>query len=81
MPPNADPKLVRLMFALLGEARVTAREERLNLFRWICQDPRVDSTNDLSEEEIKMIADLLNKWKGMGELESRAREHTGPYAW
>jgi hypothetical protein len=79
VPPNAPPGLVRKVFALLGAARVTNRDERLNLMRWILHDPSVMSTNDLSEPEIKMVADLLEKWQRDGELEAQARQHTGPY--
>jgi hypothetical protein len=78
MPPNAPPGLVRKVFALLGQAHVTEREERLNLLRWILHDPTVTSTNDLGEHELRMVADVLAYWQSLGELESRSRQHTGP---
>jgi hypothetical protein len=68
----------RKVFALLKLAHVTEREERLNLFRWILHDPTVTSTNDLSAEELQMVADVLGYWQSLGELESRSRQHTGP---
>lgn len=77
MPPNAPPGLVRKVFALLGAAHVTNREERLNLLRWMLHDPSVTSTNDLGEYELKLVADLLEKWQRDGELEFQARQHTG----
>jgi hypothetical protein len=77
VPPNAPPGLVRKVFALLGAAHVTNREERLNLLRWMLHDPSVTSTNDLGEYELKLVADLLEKWQRDGELEFQARQHTG----
>jgi hypothetical protein len=65
------------VFALLREAHVTEREERLTLYRWILADPSVNSTNDLGEYELKLVADLLEKWQREGELEFQARQHTG----
>lgn len=73
MPPNAPTKLVRRMFALMGEARITDRGDRFDLYRWMISDPRVYSTNDLDETEIRTIADTLEYWKRNGELEVRAR--------
>jgi hypothetical protein len=73
MPPNADPKLTRRMFALLGQARVTGRGERIWLYRWMVSDPRIVSTNELDENEIRMIADTLAYWQRNNELESRSR--------
>jgi hypothetical protein len=72
MPPNAPQNLVRRMFALLAEARVTSKADRLDLYRWMVADPRVYSTNDLNEADIRMIADTLEHWKRNHELESRS---------
>jgi hypothetical protein len=79
MPPDAPPKLVRHVFALLREARVEDRQERLNLFRWILHDPSIMSTNDLNETELDVIANMLKTWQKQGELEARARERTGDF--
>ena len=68
----------RHVFALLREAGISEREQRLNLFRWIVADPTISSTNDLSEPELAMIADLLDKWKRQNELVERTHEHIGP---
>ena len=61
------------MFALLGQSRITEKRDRLQLYRWMISDPRVTSTNDLNENEIRMIADTLAYWQRNGELESRCR--------
>jgi hypothetical protein len=61
------------MFALLGQARITGRGERIWLYRWMCSDPRIMTTNELDENEIRMIADTLAYWQREGELESRSR--------
>ena len=66
------------VFALLREAGITDREQRLNVFRWIVHDATVSSTNDLALLHLNMIADLLTKWKRDGELVERVHEHTGP---
>jgi hypothetical protein len=79
MPPDAPPRLVRRVFALLHEARVEDRRERVNLYRWILHDPSVMSTNDLNVTELETIANLLTTWQKQGELEARAREHTGDF--
>ena len=73
MAPNAPPKLVRRMFALLGQAGVTEDRDRYALYRWMVADPRIGSTDNLDEHEIRTIADTLAYWQRNGELESRAR--------
>jgi hypothetical protein len=79
MPPDAPARLIRHVFALLNEAKITDRRERLNLYRWILHDPSVNSTNDLNETELDVIATMLKTWKRQGELESQAREHAGGF--
>lgn len=61
------------MFALLGQGRITEKRDRLRLYCWMISDPRVTSTNDLNETEIRMIADTLAYWQRNGELEYRCR--------
>lgn len=74
MPPDAPEKLVRRTFALLRDARMGERKDRINLFRWILQDPCVGSTNDLDELELQVIVNVLSTWQQQGELEFKARE-------
>ena len=68
----------RQVFALLREAGISEREERLNLFRWIVSDQTVSSTNDLNVHDLKGIAQTLAYWKAKGELVQRAHEHIKP---
>lgn len=68
----------RHLYALLREAHIQDREDRLNLFRWICHDPSISSTNDLDLITLGMVVDTLEYWKREGRLESEARTHTGP---
>jgi hypothetical protein len=72
-------RLIRRLFALLGEARITERRARLNLYRWFCHDLTVTSTDNLDERELRGLADLLEDWKRRGELEAQARSHTGDF--
>jgi len=66
------------VFALLNQAKITAREDRLNLFRWILHDRGISSTHDLSVTDLQGLIDMLEYWQREGELESMARQHTGP---
>lgn len=66
----------RRVFALLKEAGISEREDRLNLFRWILSDPTISSTNDLNIHDLNGIGDTLAHWQYLGELKTRAREHT-----
>lgn len=68
----------RRVFALLREAKIKERAERLNLFRWILADPTITSTNDLALFDLRTIADTLSSWQRAGELEAQARTHCGP---
>lgn len=72
MAPNAPRPLTRLMFALLSEGRMTARPQRLAVYEFITWRT-VDSTDDLSEVDIKGIVDALKYWKACGEIEYRCR--------
>lgn len=69
----------RRVFALLRDAKIADREERLNLFRWILHDPTVTSTNDLDTRDLEAIMNLLAHWQRNGELEINARQHTGAF--
>ena len=68
----------RRVYALLREAKITDREARLNLFRWIVHDPTISSTNDLSHLEMGLIIEVLETWKRDKELVQRAHEHIEP---
>jgi len=74
MPPDAPENVVRRTFALVRDARITDRDDRLNLFRWILQDPSVMSTNDLNENELDVINRVLGYWQKNGEIEARSRQ-------
>lgn len=74
MPPDAPEKLVRRTFALLRDAGISDRDDRLNLFRWVLQDPSVMSTNDLGENELDVVVRVLSYWQRNEELISRSRE-------
>lgn len=77
MAPDAPAWLVKKVFALLGQAKVTERADRLKLYRWIMHDPSVTSTDDLDQMELDTIAKTLEYWQRNGELESRARAVIG----
>lgn len=63
----------RRMFALLGEAKVKEKQDRLKLYRWFFQDNTIGSTNDLSADALRSLADTLVYWKSQGRLESESR--------
>lgn len=73
MPPDAPEKLVKRTFALMRDAKISERDDRINLFRWILQDPSVTSTNDLNEAELDTVVRVLSYWQRNEELVSRAR--------
>jgi hypothetical protein len=79
MPPDAPEKLVRRTFALLRDAGISDRNDRLNLFRWILQDPQVTSTNDLDENELDVVVRVLSYWQKNEELISRSRMAIGSW--
>lgn len=72
MPPDASPKLVRRLFAILNQASMPSRDDRLLLMSWILWRT-VGSTNELHEVEIDGITQTLAHWQRQGELESRCR--------
>lgn len=74
MPPDAPANLVRHTFALLRDAGISDREDRLNLFRWVLQDPSVMSTNDLNENELDVVVRVLSYWQRNDEIVSRSRQ-------
>lgn len=65
----------RRMFALLGQARIKEKQDRLKLYRWFFQDEGITSTNDLSADALRSLADTLAYWQREGRLESEARSH------
>jgi hypothetical protein len=59
------------VFRLLHLAGVKDRAQRLRLLSWMaCRE--VSSSNDLSEVELKMCAEILEKWKADGVLADQA---------
>lgn len=72
MSPNAPKPLVRRMFALFRDGRVSDRDRRLAVCEFITWR-RVDSTDDLSEADIKAVVNTLAYWQECGELEYRSR--------
>lgn len=65
----------RRLFALLGQANVKDKADRLKLYRWFFQDNTIASTNDLSADALRSLADTLSYWQREGRLESEARSH------
>lgn len=72
MAPNAPQPLVRRMFALFRDGRVSDRDHRLAVCEFITWR-RIDTTNDLSEADIRAVVDTLAYWQHCGELEYRSR--------
>lgn len=68
----------RRVFALLNEAGVKVKEDRLNLYRWFFQDETISSTTDLSAEALRQFADTLDYWKRERRLQEEARKYTRP---
>lgn len=65
----------RRVFALLNEAKITKREDRMRLYRWFFQDNTIGSTNDLNTDNLRAFADTLDYWKREGRLEAEARRY------
>jgi len=68
----------RRVFALLREATITDREDRLNLYRWFFQDETIASTTDLNTDSLRAFADTLDYWKREGRLQEQARRYAKP---
>lgn len=64
------------MFALLNQAKIKTKPERVRLYQWFFQDDTIASTNELSYDQLRAFADTLVYWQSIGELESRAREYS-----
>jgi hypothetical protein len=63
----------RRLFALLGEATIKTKEDRLRLYQWFFQDNTISSTNDLSTDGLRALADTLDYWKREHRLQEEAR--------
>lgn len=74
MAPDAPGYLVRKVFALLKNAHVTERRDRLRLYQWVLRDLTIMSTDHLSQADLETVAHTLSMWQHQGELESRARQ-------
>lgn len=75
-PQQADPdRARRRLFAVLGELKVTDRDERLAVYSAL-KGARVDSTNDLDAADIEAVTAALDTIVGMPQ-EDRAAEVGG----
>lgn len=72
MAPNAPAPLVRRMFALFREGGVESRPHRLAVCSFITWRS-VESTNDLTERDVRAIGATLEYWKDCGVIEYRCR--------
>jgi hypothetical protein len=68
----------RRVFALLREAGITKREDRMNLYRWFFQDNTISSTTDLNTEGLRSFADTLDYWKRERRLPEEAARYAKP---
>lgn len=61
---------MRHMFALIRNANITGRRERMHIVRFaLCRD--VTSCTELSVIELQTVIDVLDHWKRAGELQQR----------
>jgi phage recombination protein Bet len=68
---EADPergKLIRRLFALLGSADVTDREDRLVIYRKALKRPEISSTNDLPDDDLRYVISGLDAHDKKGDL-------------
>jgi len=72
MAPNAPKPMVRYMFGLFNEGGVAARAKRLAVASFITWR-NINSTDDLTEADIRAIINNLDYWKRCGEIEYRCR--------
>ena len=63
------------LFALLHQGKVKSRNQRLTLLSWMTCRDELTSTNELSEAELKMCAEILEKWKAEGTLEQQCIQY------
>ena len=66
--------LEKRLFALLKDANVTERDDRLDIYRAIVSGIEITSTNDLPDDAIAAIGDQLYRWKEAGELDVKVTD-------
>ncbi|MCX2931355.1 hypothetical protein ORI20_13810 [Mycobacterium sp. CVI_P3] len=62
------------LFKLLGQLKVTDREDRIHLYRATLERPDVNSTDDLDDVEVTRVADQLYRWQKDGVADDEIRE-------
>lgn len=64
----------RRLFALLREAKISDRDERLRLFAWILCRP-VHTTNELDDIDMDTVLSVLSTWQRQKELPEQAKKY------
>jgi hypothetical protein len=72
-----DDRKTRHLFALLHQANITNRQDRLNLYTNIIGRP-VHSTNDLTPIELQALIQTLDYWNRNNELHTQTQHHIRP---
>jgi phage recombination protein Bet len=62
------------LFKLLGDAKVTERDHRIDIYNAVLQRDDVTSTNDLDDVEVTKIGDQLYGWQRDGVLDVEIAE-------
>jgi hypothetical protein len=62
----SSQKVKAKIHAILGVAKVKDRNHKLEVYRFILWRPDIDSTNDLDDEDLKVVADTLSYWERCG---------------
>jgi len=64
-------KITRRMFALLRDAGISQRSDRLKVLRAVLFDPGISSTNELDYHDIATVCDVLAYWQRDGQTADR----------
>jgi hypothetical protein len=64
----------RRLFALLREATISDRDERLRLFSWILCRP-IHTTNELRDIELDTVLNVLSNWQREKQLVEQAKKY------
>ena len=67
--------LMRRLFAMLRDAGVSKRDDRLRLYRFVTCHP-VGSTDDLTDIELESLIQALRGWQSSGRLVEAIRSAT-----
>jgi hypothetical protein len=75
-PKTAMRKAVeKRLFGLIGEVDPPlSRDDRLDVYRGILGDPKIQSTNDLNDVQVSRVGDFLYQWGKDGELNDKIRD-------